>query len=527
MDNHIRNLLNRLKNKGNMEELYDTYEQQGIDLFKKGNIEDSTEVFIELVEIAKKHKENKIVARTYYNLGLNYSKIPDYNSAINYYNESIKLFKQLKDQRRLAIVLDNNSKCLERNNEYVKSLNVALDALDIWSNLNEINFIHDTLITVGISLRKIILLGIETNFVPITSQLGELHDKLVSTTKSYDQKKYVDTMNQLRIVKSELSRREHKRTHVKSDDEWSKDVSPLSGRLNMVGDSFFEQGGNHQSSDRFSEALICYQEAKKEYQKSNDYENVLFTNNHIAHMQNRLNDYRSALETLAETFYIFHKYRSMGLREEHLELASDLSVHCFKEALQKKDIGASVNSFLNLMKIKYILLHNYIGEADFERFLFDITLLEFTSDTVFGVFTSHAHHFLNQIYLLAGDPAQSVYYRAFLLYILSCKTSTDYNVSFITKFSSSGNIILRRISTFALWGQASRSSLILLRKLLHDDDSYIIGFAIGALGYIEDIESEYEIARYVDHPNDFIRKRALEAYEIIRGQRDNEIIYKI
>lgn len=267
------------------------------------------------------------------------------------------------------------------------------------------------------------------------------------------------------------------------------------------------------NSHKFLDALLHFKEAKKQYMEKDDFDMVVFTNNYIALVHHKLVDYRSALDTLVETFSLYYNYQGMELRKEHLDKASDLSILCFTEALKKGDIGAPVVSFLEILKYKYVLIPRYEGASDYQRFLFDTTDLKFDMTTVYGIFIRHAGQYLNQIYTIADDRTRSSYYRAFLLNLLGCIPTTNLNVSFLTKYVFSDEIVLRRTAVFALWGQASKSSLDLFRNLLDDNDPFVKGFSIRALGYMKDRSSIDRIQGYMTDTNEFVRDGAREVLE--------------
>jgi len=111
--------------------------------------------------------------------------------------------------------------------------------------------------------------------------------------------------------------------------------------------------------------------------------------------------------------------------------------------------------------------------------------------------------------------------RALMMYIAGVVPHTEA-VEILGEYINSENISLRRMAVHALYGQASRSTITMFRKLLDDQDKYVRAFAAGALGHMKDVPSKSKIRRMQSDPESIVRIHAEEATQSYKKLEMNE-----
>ena len=276
--------------------------------YRKIDSEMSMECGFQALKLAE--KENNVLekAKALNNIGICFRKISDYNNAMEYFHNSLRLFNQLGDKENTANTLDNIAHIYWFKSEYSLALDHYNKAFEINLELNDKHPLGRSYNNLGSVYYRLCNydLALE-NFLNALHIKNELNDKNITSTLNNLGNIYLRLLN----FKKALSNYKEALRIKKANN----DVRAIASTLNNIGNVYLEM-------EKYELALQYYLEALK-YSEENGIKKITATSlNNIAvvyentgKIQNALDYYQQALslkEDIDDKFGIANTKKNIG-----------------------------------------------------------------------------------------------------------------------------------------------------------------------------------------------------------------------
>ncbi|MGB0521972.1 MAG: tetratricopeptide repeat protein [Flammeovirgaceae bacterium] len=141
--------LNVLENTNYLAEIVDAKNFIGAIYYGRGELQKTTEVFKECLQIQQQLGNQKGVARMYNNLGVLAKSMGNLNEALNYYLKGLELSRELNNIHQQITCLTNSSQIYFQLKEYDRAMNVLQEAKQLAEQYNNESLIADVLDDLG------------------------------------------------------------------------------------------------------------------------------------------------------------------------------------------------------------------------------------------------------------------------------------------------------------------------------------------------------------------------------------------
>lgn len=285
---YLRNLSDAINNIGFVAEQYgESY--KALDYYNRS------------LKMREQIKDQEGIAISLNNTGVIYKNVGDITKALDYYHRSLKIAESIKDDNLIALALDNIAAIFSSQGEYQKAFEYYNKALKLYEETKEIS-------GVGLALNNI----------------GYIYNCQKNVEKSL----------------------EYHLKALKIFEEIGEEQGVTSA-LNNIGIIYKEKGDLPQALEIYSRTLKIYEDIK-------DRSGVSHTLNHIAHVYLQKNELSQALATALKALKISQE---LGYPNEINTSAATLKriykkQNNFKEALAMYELQVQMRDSINNTKIK-------------------------------------------------------------------------------------------------------------------------------------------------------------------------------
>ena len=282
----------------------------GVALYYQSKHEEALEYYNNSIHIFKELDNKSEIAKLFNNIGLIYEELNNYEDALVYHQKSLKIQEKIKDRNKIAISLNNIGAIYKELNNYKKALEYYQKSLKIKEEIKDEKGIAISLNNIG----------------NIYKEFNNYEDALVYYQKS-----------------------------LKIEEEFG-DKKGIAYSLNNIGTIYKEL-------NNYEDALEYYQKSVTIIEEIGDKKGVAYSLNNIGTIYKELNNYENALEYYQKSLKIEEEFgdkKGIAISLNNIgELYNKLGN--FSEALLYFNKSLEIAKSLN---IKYIMIYNYLSFSE-------------------------------------------------------------------------------------------------------------------------------------------------------------------
>ncbi len=256
------------KEKGIKNQMASALNTQGASFYVKGEYNKAVDYFTQSLKIKEEIGDKKGVASTLNNIGIILKNLGDYDKAIDHYNKSIKIKEEIGDKKGLAFPLNNIGAIYQAQGDYSKAIDFYFQSLKIEEEIDRKQGVASCFNNLGIIYQdqgdyaKAIIFY--TKSLEIYEQIGDKNGVSMSLSNvgilyrlQGDYARAIDSYNQSLKIQEETG---------------NKQV--ILGTLNNIGAIYYSQGDYMKAIDFYSQSLKIIEKIGNKHDISSPLNNI-------------------------------------------------------------------------------------------------------------------------------------------------------------------------------------------------------------------------------------------------------------
>jgi adenylate cyclase len=256
---------------------------KGVSKHLKGDYPKALDYYSQSLKINKQLDDQKGIASSLINIGSIYSNQGDNPKALDYYSQSLKIFKQLDDQKGIANSINNIGNIYFDQGDYSKALDYFSQSLKIFKQLGDQKGIAMSLGNIGL---------IYSNQGDYSKALDYYSQSLKINEQLGDQKGIASSLNNIGSIYSKQGDYPQALDHYSQSlkiKEQLGDQRGIAYSLNNFGSIYSKQGD-------YPKALDYYSQSLKIFKQLGDQRGIALSLNNIGGIYSKQGDYPKALD---------------------------------------------------------------------------------------------------------------------------------------------------------------------------------------------------------------------------------------
>jgi len=335
--NTTDSLLLEIQSENNYKKNCDLYFNLGNIYYNKSNYDSSIWAYKKGAQLSYLHSNLKILANFYYHIGVSYWRNHIQDSATHYFNETLIIAENIKDDTLKAISYANMSLVYKNKSEYNKAILSIKKAINFFQSVNDTLKLALCRYSLGGMYNSIGMYNKAVEEIIIASKIFESKSKTLDLAQCYN--RLGNVFRKLKVYEKSIAYHEESLLLQQKVDNKPGIIS-----------SYINLGNTYSDQNKYSEAISSYKKADDVNKIVKDTKKQAKISINLGEVYLKTDDYRRSEVEIKKALKIFKQIEYYKEQTECLNLLSEIYLKTNKLSLAKSYLSQA-----NVLAVKYDL----------------------------------------------------------------------------------------------------------------------------------------------------------------------------